>query len=60
MLSGDNLCGNKVREPIECLYLLGFTVDFRGRADNNQLKSSELDLYIVELMASFGKTLTPI
>ena len=59
MLSGDNLCGSKVGEPIECPYLIGFTVALTGRADSDRLKTSELGLYIVELMTSSEETLTP-
>ena len=59
MLSGNDLCGSKVWEPIECLYLIGFTVAFTGRADSDRLKTSELELYIAELIVSVGETLTP-
>ena len=61
MLSGDNLFGNKVGVgggAIECLHLKGFTVALTGQADSDRLKSSELEIYIVELKASSGETLT--
>ena len=65
MLSGDNLFGNKVGAgerggggAIECLHLKGFTVALTGQADSDRLKSSELEIYIVELKASSGETLT--
>ena len=60
MLSGDNLCGNKVGEPIKCLYLTDFTVALTGRAHSDRLKTAELELYIAELMASSEETLTPM
>ena len=63
MLSCDNLCGNKVGGggggAIECLHLKGFMVALTGQADSDRLKSSELEIYIVELKASSGETLTP-
>ena len=65
MLSCDNLCGNKVGGggggggAIECLHLKGFMVALTGQADRDRLKSSELEIYIVELKASSGETLTP-
>ena len=60
MLSGDDLYGNKFGEPIECLYLIGFTVSLTGRADSDLLQPSQLKLYIGELLVSSGETLTPI
>ena len=44
---------------IECLHLKGFMVALTGQADSNRLKSSELEIYIVELKASSEETLTP-
>ena len=39
---------------------IGFAVAPTGRADSGRLKVSELELYIVELMASSEETSMPI